>query len=84
MRRLDKVTAGEVNARLDARGLFCPMPILKASQMLETLKSGERLEVLADDPAAPSDFVAFAKRTGNPLTEQSEDAGTYRFVLQHK
>ena len=84
MRRLDNVTAEAVNARLDARGLFCPMPILKASQMLETLKSGERLEVLADDPAAPSDFVAFAKRTGNPLTEQSEDAGTYRFVLQHK
>ena len=78
------MTADGVNARLDARGLFCPMPILKASQMLETLHAGERLEVLADDPAAPSDFVAFAKRTGNPLTEQSEDAGTYRFVLQHK
>ncbi len=78
------MSVSSVQARLDARGLFCPMPILKASQMLETLKSGERLEVLADDPAAPSDFVAYAKRTGNPLTEQSEQAGTYRFVLQHK
>lgn len=78
------MTADGGNAHLDARGLFCPMPILKASQMLETLKPGERLEVLADDPAAPSDFVAFSKRTGHPLTEQSEESGTYRFVLQHK
>ena len=80
----DTMSGATVEAHLDARGLFCPMPILKASQMLESLKSGESLEVLADDPAAPSDFVAFAKRTGNPLTEQSEDAGTYRFVLKHK
>ncbi len=71
-------------AHLDARGLFCPMPILKASQMIETLHAGERLEVLADDPAAPSDFEAFSKRTGHPLRESSEDAGTYRFVLEHK
>ncbi len=71
-------------ANLDARGLFCPMPILKASQLLETLGSGEILEVLADDPAAPSDFAAFAKRTGNPLLASEEKAGTYRFVLEHK
>ncbi len=78
------MTASATNARLDARGLFCPMPILKASQMIESLKPGERLEVLADDPAAPSDFVAFSKRTGHPLREHTEDAGTYRFVLEHK
>jgi tRNA 2-thiouridine synthesizing protein A len=71
-------------ANLDARGLFCPMPILKASQMLETLGKGEVLEVLADDPAAPSDFVAFAKRTGNLLLANEEKDGTYRFVLEHK
>ncbi len=71
-------------AHLDARGLFCPMPILKASSLMETLKPGEQLEVLADDPAAPSDFAAFAKRTGHPLRENTESAGTYRFVLEHK
>jgi TusA-related sulfurtransferase len=60
------------------------MPILKASAMIEKLGEGERLEVLADDPAAPSDFVAFSKRTGHPLRESTEDAGTYRFVLEHK
>ena len=71
-------------ARLDARGLFCPMPILKASQMIEKLHAGDRLEVLADDPAAPSDFVAFSKRTGHPLVENTEEAGVFRFVLEHK
>ncbi len=76
--------ASHEKAQLDARGLFCPMPILKASQMIETLSSGERLEVLADDPAAPSDFVAFSKRTGHPLLENSESAGTFRFVLEHR
>lgn len=78
------MTEAKAMARLDARGLFCPMPILKASAMLDTLRTGEQLEVLADDPAAPSDFAAFARRTGHPLRENSEDAGTYRFVLEHK
>ncbi len=78
------MSAVHPKTQLDARGLFCPMPILKASSMMETLKTGELLEVLADDPAAPSDFVAFSKRTGHPLRENTEDAGTYRFVLEHK
>jgi tRNA 2-thiouridine synthesizing protein A len=71
-------------ARLDVRGLSCPMPILKASATLEPMHSGEQLEVLADDPATPSDFAAFSKRTGHPLRESTESAGTYRFVLEHK
>jgi tRNA 2-thiouridine synthesizing protein A len=78
------MTEGLTMARLDARGLFCPMPILKASAMLEPMHSGEQLEVLADDPAAPSDFVAFSKRTGHPLRENTENGGSYRFVLEHK
>ncbi len=78
------MTAPAPHARLDARGLFCPMPILKASALIETLHGGELLEVLADDPAAPSDFVAFSKRTGHTLRENTESGGTYRFVLEHK
>lgn len=78
------MSASDAKAHLDARGLFCPMPILKASQAIESLNPGERLEVLADDPAAPSDFVAFSKRTGHPLCENSESGGTFRFVLEHK
>lgn len=60
------------------------MPILKASQMLDTLQPGEALEVLADDPAAPSDFVAFSKQTGNPLLAHEDRGKDYRFVLGHK
>ena len=84
MRGFVTVTEASGRARLDARGLFCPMPILKASAMIETLHPGDQLEVLADDPAAPSDFAAFSKRTGHPLRESVEDAGAYRFVLEHK
>lgn len=82
--RFVTVPDSEIQARLDARGLFCPMPILKASEVLETLREGERLEVLADDPAAPSDFVAFSRQTGHPLRENTEVSGTYRFVLEHR
>lgn len=78
------MTADRDRARLDARGLCCPMPILKASALLEPLGPGDQLEVLADDPAAPSDFVAFSRRTGHPLRENAEHSGTYRFVLEHK
>jgi TusA-related sulfurtransferase len=60
------------------------MPILKASALLEPLRTGDQLEVLADDPAAPSDFIAFSRRTGHPLRENAEHRGTYRFVLEHK
>lgn len=72
------------NAQLDARGLFCPMPILKASKMLESLHPGETLEVLADDPAAPSDFVAFSNQTGHALVVNEDRGKDYRFVLEHK
>ncbi len=78
------MTESNARAHLDARGLFCPMPILKASALIESLHPGDQLEVLADDPAAPSDFAAFAKRTGHPLRENSEQSGIYRFVLEHK
>ena len=76
----------DVKARLDARGLVCPQPLLKARQLLDTLKPGERLEVLADDPVSPLDFAAFCHRSGNPLRESSKDASgnSFRFVIEHK
>lgn len=73
-----------IKARLDARGLVCPLPVLKANEVLSTLQPGERLEVLADDPVAPLDFEAFSLRSGHPLRESSADSGTFRFVLEHK
>ena len=84
VREIGTMADAQTMTRFDARGLFCPMPILKASAILETLHKGQQLEVLADDPAAPSDFAAYSRRTGHPLRESTEDAGTYRFVLEHK
>lgn len=71
-------------AQLDARGLFCPMPVLKASQALQPLHAGEVLEILATDPASPPDFVAFAKQTGHHLLASEEKEGVYRFLIEHK
>jgi tRNA 2-thiouridine synthesizing protein A len=70
--------------RLDARGLACPMPIVKTAQAIAGLASGELLEVLATDPGSTKDFVAWARTTGNELVEQSQEDGVFRFLLRRK
>lgn len=67
-------------ARLDARGLKCPLPVLKARKALKPLAPGEVLEVLADDPSAPQDFRAFAETAGHGLAE-SEREGAWRALI---
>jgi tRNA 2-thiouridine synthesizing protein A len=69
---------------LDARGLKCPMPIVKTAQAIKTVASGELLEVLTTDPGAVADFAAWSRSTGNTLVEQSIVDGVYRFVLRRK
>jgi tRNA 2-thiouridine synthesizing protein A len=69
---------------VDARGLACPMPIVKSAQAMKTLASGQLLEVLATDAGSVRDFQAWSRSTGNPLLEMTEEAGTYRFLLQKK
>ena len=61
---------------LDARGLKCPLPVLKARKALKTIPPGEVLTVLATDPGAPGDFVHFCQTTGNELVG-TEDAGDH-------
>jgi len=73
-----------VDVRLDARGLKCPMPIVKTSQQIKTMASGEVLEVLATDAGAVADFAAWSRSTGNELLTSSIDDGVYRFVLRRK
>jgi tRNA 2-thiouridine synthesizing protein A len=68
---------------LDAKGLNCPLPILKAKKALSELPKGATLEVFATDPGSVADFTAFSEATGNRLIEHSEAAGVYRFVLEH-
>ena len=67
---------------LDAKGLNCPLPILKAKKALKEVPDGGILEVLATDPGSVADFQAFSRSTGNELMEHSEDGGVYRFLIK--
>ena len=67
---------------LDARGLNCPLPILKAKKALQTVAAGGTLEILATDPGSVADFQAFARMTGHQLLEHDENSGVFRFVLK--
>ena len=69
---------------LDARGLNCPLPILRTKKALNDMLTGNVLKVLATDPASIKDFQAFSRQTGNALLQQSETDGVYHFYLQRK
>ena len=74
----------QILQHVDARGLSCPMPIVKTAQAIKTIPSGALVEVLATDPGSVKDFAAWSRSTGNELVEQSADGGVYRFVLRRK
>ena len=65
----------DIAAEVDARGLNCPLPILRAKKALAALQSGQLLRVLTTDGGAREDFAAFAQQTGNALVEQREEEG---------
>lgn len=71
------------DAVLDAKGLNCPLPILKAKKALKDVPSGGTLEILSTDPGSVADFEAFCRTTGNELVESGTDDGVYRFVIKH-
>ena len=75
--------SGEVTA-LDARGLKCPMPIVRTAQAIKGLPSGSLLEVLATDPGAVADFAAWSRTTGNEIVASSVGDGVYRFVIRRR
>ncbi|KQU71422.1 MULTISPECIES: sulfurtransferase TusA family protein [unclassified Rhizobacter] len=60
----------DVQKEVDARGMNCPLPILKAKKALADMNSGELLKVIATDPGSMRDFQAFARQTGNELVQQ--------------
>ncbi|MGO8737286.1 sulfurtransferase TusA family protein [Rhodoblastus sp.] len=68
---------------LDAKGLNCPLPILRAKKTLKEVPAGGTLEILATDPGSVADFAAFCRTTGNELVESTSDGGVYRFVIKH-
>lgn len=71
------------DAVLDAKGLNCPLPILKAKKALKDVPSGGTLEIQATDPGSVADFEAFCRSTGNQLLESSSDNGVYKFLIKH-
>ena len=67
---------------LDASGLNCPLPILRAKKAKGGMSAGQVLYIIATDPGAVKDFEAFAKQTGNELTESREDGGKFYFLMK--
>jgi len=67
---------------LDAKGLNCPLPILRAKKALKTMESGTTLEVLSTDPGSVADFAAFCRTTGNELVEQSDSDGVWVYLIR--
>jgi len=69
---------------LDARGLSCPLPIVKTKKSLNDMSSGQVLKVVSTDSGSVKDMQAFANQTGNPLLESTQEAGAFVFYMQKK
>ena len=67
---------------LDAKGLNCPLPILRAKKALKDVPMGGTLEVVATDPGAVKDFEAFCRTTGNELLESKNDNNVFSFLIK--
>jgi len=72
----------DFNQKLDASGLNCPLPILKAKKQLNSLETGEVLYIVATDSGSVKDFDAFCKQTGHNLLESSEADGKYHYYIK--
>ena len=69
---------------VDARGLSCPLPILRTKKALATLQSGQILHILATDPGSVKDFQAFSRQTGNELLEHGQKDKEFEFYMKRK
>lgn len=72
----------EFDRELDASGLNCPLPILRAKKALGDMQRGQILRIISTDPGSVKDFEAFSKQTNNPLLSSAEDAGKFIFMLK--
>jgi tRNA 2-thiouridine synthesizing protein A len=72
------------DAELDARGLLCPLPVLKARKRLVALAPGAVLRVLADDPAARVDFPHFCREAGHALVAEREAEGWQEYLIRRR
>lgn len=74
----------QIDKELDARGLNCPLPILKAKKALSDMQSGQTLRVVATDAGSVRDFQAFAKQTGNDLLDQQTVGADFIHVMRRR
>lgn len=81
---MEQNAARHFDKELDARGLNCPLPILRTKKALTDMGSGQVLRVLATDPGAVKDFQAFSRQTGNPLLASETERDEFVFFLQKK
>ena len=72
----------DFDQELDASGLNCPLPILRAKKSIAGLESGQVLRIVATDPGSVKDFEAFAKQTGNELLSSGEEDGKFVFMMK--
>lgn len=78
------MTVLDIAVRVDARGLSCPMPIVKTAQAVRLLAAGALVEVLATDPGSQRDFVAWCRATGHELVERTTEGTVHHFVIRRK
>jgi len=76
------ISMSDFNDELDASGLNCPLPILRAKKAINKLESGQVLKIIATDPGSVKDFEAFCTQTGNELLESSEADGKFVFLIK--
>lgn len=69
---------------LDARGMQCPMPVVKAKKAIDSLQPGQMLMIMATDPGSKADFAAWTRSTGNELISAVEDGGVFRYEVRKK
>jgi len=72
----------DFNTELDARGLNCPLPILRTKKSMNGMAAGEVLKVIATDPGSVKDMEAYAKQTGNEIVGNAEDGGEFTFFIK--
>ena len=73
-----------VAAVLDAKGLSCPMPLLRTKKEIDKIKSGEVLEILGTDPGSRNDLPGWCSRAGHEFVGEKEESGYFRFFIKKK
>lgn len=72
----------DFDQELDARGLNCPLPILRAKKAFDGMAAGEVLKIISTDPGSVKDFEAFASQTGNELLSSATESGAFHFIMR--